>query len=549
MKRLLFLTLLLLLVTALCSCDGNSGSSVSLNLDDTIEVTGISLDQSKATIDPNSSVQLQATVTPDDATTKTVVWESSDEAVATVNADGLVSAKTNGETIITATSADGNYSAICTVTVRPHITVSFDSQGGSNVSDQSLDYGSLVTRPSDPARSGYTFNGWYKETTCSNLWNFTSDTVTADMTLYAGWTGPITITGLSKSDTIIVLKWSNPAVDNLDHIRIICSDGTSDNPATSPYTLSGLTASTTYRISVFAVDTNGYESEQVLQITTESGSSLIDYTPVSTRTELEAINDSDTARAGNYVLTTDIDLSGNNWTTIGYLTGSHPFTGNFEGAGHVISNISIDNDSAGAATQGLFGYSSGTIQNVGVAGGSVSCSIYSYVGGLLGYNSGGTIRNCYATCSVSGDGSIGGLVGCNSGTITDCYATGSADGNSSVGGLVGSNSATVTDCYATGSVSCDGSIGGLIGSNSSTVTDCFYNTQTTGQTTSEGGTGITTTDMQSVATFTDTSSTDLTTAWDFAGDPNNDNGTEDIWSIDTTGTINSGYPYLTGMEP
>lgn len=45
-----------------------------------------------------------------------------------------------------------------------------------------------ATLPADPAKSGYTFGGWYKEESCTNKWNFTTDTVTADRTLYAKWT-------------------------------------------------------------------------------------------------------------------------------------------------------------------------------------------------------------------------------------------------------------------------------------------------------------------------------------------------------------------------
>ncbi len=66
-------------------------------------------------------------------------------------------------------------------------TVTFDSQGGSSVSAQAVDYGSKVSAPTPPTRSGCTFSGWYKESGCTNSWSFASDTVTADMTLYAKW--------------------------------------------------------------------------------------------------------------------------------------------------------------------------------------------------------------------------------------------------------------------------------------------------------------------------------------------------------------------------
>ena len=66
-------------------------------------------------------------------------------------------------------------------------TVTFDSQGGSKVASQTVKRGEKVEQPSDPTRSGYSFQGWYEEAECKNAWNFTTDTVTRNMTLYADW--------------------------------------------------------------------------------------------------------------------------------------------------------------------------------------------------------------------------------------------------------------------------------------------------------------------------------------------------------------------------
>jgi len=67
------------------------------------------------------------------------------------------------------------------------LTVTFDSQGGSNVKSQKLNYGWLVTEPADPVRIDFTFLGWYTDTAYTDQWDFMSDTVTGDMTLYARW--------------------------------------------------------------------------------------------------------------------------------------------------------------------------------------------------------------------------------------------------------------------------------------------------------------------------------------------------------------------------
>ena len=67
-------------------------------------------------------------------------------------------------------------------------TVTFNSQGGSAVSLQTVNHGGKVTKPTNPTRTGYTFGGWYKESGCTNAWDFATDTVISNVTLYAKWT-------------------------------------------------------------------------------------------------------------------------------------------------------------------------------------------------------------------------------------------------------------------------------------------------------------------------------------------------------------------------
>ena len=67
-------------------------------------------------------------------------------------------------------------------------TVAFDTNGGSAVAPVTVDAGSTATKPVDPTKSGYTFGGWYKDSTLQTPWDFANGTVTADTTLYAKWT-------------------------------------------------------------------------------------------------------------------------------------------------------------------------------------------------------------------------------------------------------------------------------------------------------------------------------------------------------------------------
>lgn len=80
-------------------------------------VTGVSLDKTTLTLAVNDTGKLTSTVTPDNATNKNVTWKSSNTSVATVSADGTVTAKNAGTATITVTTADGGKTATCTVIV------------------------------------------------------------------------------------------------------------------------------------------------------------------------------------------------------------------------------------------------------------------------------------------------------------------------------------------------------------------------------------------------------------------------------------------------
>src|SRR5690606_35707913 len=106
--------------------------------------------------------------------------------------------------------------------------------------------------------------------------------------------------------------------------------------------------------------------------------------------------------------------------------------------GHVIAGLTIDRDTQDYI--GLFGYdaTSATIRNLGLVGGSVTGN--DFTGSLVGWNL-GNIAHSYTTNVVSGDRTVGGLVGMNGNTsrITESHATGEVTGVASVGGLVGNN--------------------------------------------------------------------------------------------------------------
>ena len=133
----------------------------------------------------------------------------------------------------------------------------------------------------------------------------------------------------------------------------------------------------------------------------------------------------------------------NSWTPIGN-SWENQFTGTLDGDGHSVSGIYIN---SGTDYQGLVGVlgEGGTLQDLGVKASYIKGG-YS-VGGLCGFNNGGTVINCYNIGSVEGNEIVGGLCGQNYATVTNCYNTGSVTGSNQVGGLCGINGGTVTNCY------------------------------------------------------------------------------------------------------
>ena len=267
-----------------------------------------------------------------------------------------------------------------------------------------------------------------------------------------------------------------------------------------------------------------------------------------------------------FILMADVNLAsytGTQFNVIGSY--SDPFTGVFDGNGRTISNFTYNSTYSDCI--GFFGYirgasavikdltlmdpnvtaaysymvgclvgrlESGTITGCGVDGGRVTGQT-AEAAGLAGINF-GKISNCYATASVSGGRWTGGLVGDNDGTISNCYAGGSVSGTESTGGLVGRNFSTISNCYAVGSVTGDAYTGGLVGGLSGIVSNSFWDVNTTGQSSSAGGKGKTTQQMQTQSTFTDG-------GWDFIDEAVN--GPNDIWDI-CEGT---NYPKLTWQIP
>lgn len=190
-----------------------------------------------------------------------------------------------------------------------------------------------------------------------------------------------------------------------------------------------------------------------------------------TKTDLQGINGN---LAGNYALGSNIDATAtsawNSGAGFAPIAIASSFTGNFDGLGHTISNLTVNTNSV--TNVGLFGATSAAavLQNVALVGESITGS--QFVGGLVGNNL-GTINASSVTGSINGSQFIGGLAGYNNGVISNSYASGSLASNNFGGGLVGKNEGSVSNSYATNSVSGFYDVGGLLAMNYGAVTNTY----------------------------------------------------------------------------
>ena len=185
-------------------------------------------------------------------------------------------------------------------------------------------------------------------------------------------------------------------------------------------------------------------------------------------------------------LTSDIDLSGIDWTPIG-IDYNHRYAGTFDGNGKTITGLTVTGSDQYA---GLFGYidTGGKVKDVVLEGVQITSDNSSgYAGGVAGYCYRGTLENCSVSGSVSGSGSssdVGGVVGYQTGgSITGCSSSATVKGTQRAGGMAGvtNNGATLTACYATEDVTVERTptnntyAGGVVGFNGggSTLIACY----------------------------------------------------------------------------
>ena len=232
------------------------------------KVTGITLDRTSAEVKRGEKLTLNVTVSPSYASNKKVVWKSANTKIATVDANGSVTAKAPGRTKITVTSSENSsYQASCTVTVPYKITYKLN-KGKNNASNPSTYYGKKVTLK-NPSRKGYAFAGWYTDAKFKKKITSISSSAKSDYVLYAKWTkvkvakASLTSAKNSKSKQIL-LKYKK--VSGAKGYEISYSTDkkfkkavTKKNTAKTSYTISKLKKGKTYyvRIRAYKIDSTG----------------------------------------------------------------------------------------------------------------------------------------------------------------------------------------------------------------------------------------------------------------------------------------------------
>ena len=238
-------------------------------------------------------------------------------------------------------------------------------------------------------------------------------------------------------------------------------------PVTAPMMLRGIMAAGTPDTSWYNTSASSFEISTADQL---AGLALL-------------LTNADSSGVDNFSgksikLTNDIDLSayqsGTGWVPIG---NNPSFSGTFDGNGKTIRGLEISGAESGYSC-GLFSsVANGTVKNLRLEEISIQLSENHISGGIAANLASGTIENCYVSgmVSVSGGLRIGGITGyASGGTVRNCVSTVNVSGQSYIGGIAGALNTSVENCYATGNITAiasgsnrAGGIAGNMGSSAS----------------------------------------------------------------------------------
>jgi len=365
----------------------NPDKSARCTVTVTAAVDGVTIPLT-ATVEVNLTVKLTPTVTPENATDKSVTWTSSDINIATVADDGTVTGKSPGTAAIKATSkSNSEKSATCTVTVVSNdASVSAITLGNENIPVTVPAVGETVALTNAP------------RTILSAL-----AAVKVTLTVAAGAS----------------IKIGNEA---------FVSGNTADFNAPVTFTVTaqdGVTVRTyTAAITPYNAETNPYGIYTAAHLNDVRNGLGDSYKMMNDVT----LPDRNAAGASAVGISDYVDKG---WAPIGAI-----FTGKFDGGGFSVNNFYINRGGSGGYT-GLFGELKGTVRNLGITGSATpAVTGGEYVGALAGRaTEGSVINNCYAHVAVHSaleyyEAFAGGLIGyMRGGSLSNSYSSGNVSGN------------------------------------------------------------------------------------------------------------------------
>ena len=464
-----------------------------------VPVTGVKLDKAELTLKEGESVTLTATVEPVGATNKKVSWSSNNASVASVDAEGKVTAVSSGEAAIIVTTEDGDHTATCIVTVLKRVTgVTLDKtsitivKGGTakltatvtpySAADKNVTWKSSDEKIATVDESGNVLGVGFGTTSVA----VTTDDggFTAACEVRVTLASPEIMNAVAGEDNIKV-EWNSVSGATSYEVGYKKTDDSgwnvSGTVSGTSHTITGLEAGTSYDIRVRATDGTAFSDYSYKNYLVTAAAGNPDYTydkvtnTYTVRTAAGLMKWNEEARKNlktNCVLEADITLSASsgesNWTPVGHYVLPHnsPYSGRFDGQGHTIRNLTIK---VSEGSSGIFGSNRGTVMNLNLENASISGSEKN-CGGIVGYNL-GTIIDCSFNGTVLGsESNVGGIAGINYGTISGCSFNGTvkSETSGSVGGIAGySYSAEILNSHSSGTVSGDGNIGGIVGCMSS----------------------------------------------------------------------------------
>lgn len=421
--------------------------------------------------------------------------------LAGCNTTSATTTTTTTTSVTTATTESSATTTTTTVSTQPEtFTVSFETFGGSAVTTLSVEDGTLLSEATSTLED-YSLLGWYLEDSFDTEWNFSTDTVTSNITLYAKWQFSYMLSGEGTETTPYLVSTAK----DLNVIR----DGQFVTTAEMYFEQTAdLTIETTFEDIDGAVFNGTYNGEGfTITVTGDSG---VFYQNAGTITNLNLVGDIETdsvnsiGMLANYNAGTVslINVSGIGIRslvgTVGTLEdgigGAGAIVGTNLSTGLITNSESHTNIQARVGGGGIVGNNQGTVtlcsswgtvgeqEVIYISEAEASVGKFSYMGGIAGLNSGDVLQSqnrgrVFAqragnTLEVATNGNkvFGGIVGYNyaDGLVSECYnaygtAGSTVHADRIVGGIVGQNFGTVTYSYSPANIGGRANIGGIIG--------------------------------------------------------------------------------------